>query len=471
MSGDQTDLAARAERERELLAVLGRRIDRIPVLRRENGGLRAPASPTQRHFHALQQRHPGQAGFTMSGGLRLTGPLDVIALDRAVAEVVARHEALRTVFETHDGRLFQIVLPEARLPVPVRDVTEQDALGVAKTFSDTPPDLGREGPLRMSVLRLAELDHIVLFALHHIVGDLRSVEVFFQELYVLYRSGLTGAAAETAGLLAPLTAQLADVTEWQRGAVSTARKAELETYWRTRMAGVEPLTLPADAVRVSPPSTTGDTCRLPMADELVATLNRLAADHGCTIFTLSHAVFALLLARYSGPNVVVSTPVTSRDRPEVDKLVGANLNYVPLHTHVDDGLTFGAYLNASRDRTTADLAHDDLPYQDIAALAGLPPIELYRVLFQSGGGGDIEFPEGDLSGTPWPAPWDHSMNDLTARVTSAAAGWYLYLNFRCDVFTRERMTALGVEYLDLLAGAAADPDVLVADLITPKRRS
>jgi hypothetical protein len=472
MSGSQTDMDVRSEMERALLAKLATRTHRIPVLRRENGRVDAPASPTQRHFHAMQELYPGQSGFTMSGGLRLSGPLDLARLERAVAELPVRHEALRTVFEVRDGELRQVVLDVVRPPLPVQDIAEQDAVRVAKEFVDTPPDLEQDGPLRMAVLRLAEQDNIVLFALHHIVGDLRSVEIFFEELYVLYATGLTQQEAEVAGVLAPLTAQLVDISEWQRTAVADARREELRVHWGPRMAGAQRVRLPADATRVVPPSSTGHSLRLPMTDELVAGMQQLQSDRGCTVFTLGVAVFCLLLSRHSRQrDILVSTPVTTRDRKEVDKLIGANLNYIALRTHIDESLGFETYLDDVHGRITADLAHADLSYQDIAGLSGLATSELFRVLFQSGGDAEITFPEGDLDGAVWLAPWDHSMNDLTVRITSAPTGWYLYLNFRLDVFSPAWMTELGEEYLDLLADVVAAPGVPVAHVLSSKRSS
>ncbi|MFJ8044031.1 condensation domain-containing protein [Kitasatospora sp. NPDC096147] len=467
-TGTPTDLADRAARERALLARRPRRAARPPLLERAaDGTLSTPASPAQRLFHGLQEAYPGQPGFNQSGAARLRGPLDVPRLERALAELIGRHEALRTVFETRDGVLHQVVRAAEAPAVPVRDTAEADARALAGEFVARPFDLAAELPVRLAVLRLAAEDHIVLFALHHIVGDLHSVEILFRELYTLHLSGLGAKEAVLAGLLDPLTAQTADVTAWQQAALTGPREAELHAYWRARTAGAAAVELPSDTTRAVPPSTAGHVVVRPVPARVAAGVKALADAHRASEFITTLAAFAIVLARRTGRrDLVLSTPVTRRDRQETARLIGAHLNYVPLRVRIDGSLGFGAHLDAVRAEVTADLAHDDLPYEEIAGLAGLTTGQLFRVLFQRDEDPETVFPEGELSGELWDAPWEHALNDLTVRVSSSPAGWYLYVNHRTDVLSPALGTAIADEFLALLGDLADDADRRVGELLT-----
>ena len=416
----------------------------IPLLARNDEPLRLPASPSQQWFWSLQQGFPGRSAFTTVGGLRLRGDLDVPRLEQALNALAERHEALRTVFEMTDGRLWQVVRPAAALTVPVHDVTEDEADAAGKSIVDEPFDLEAGPPVRLAVLRVAADDHIAVFVLHHIVSDVRSMEIFAAELYTLYRGG--------ADLLPPLRVQGADVAAWD---VDRLDDPELETYWRQRMSGATPPRLPrTDA----PAGTEGRTQRIPLDDELVTGLRALAEQNGTTLFVLTFAVFTLLLARLTGESdVVAATAVTRRDRREIDGLIGAHLNYLPLRADVHQRASFLEHLVAVRDRTAADLSHHELPFARIAELAGQDPDGLFRVLFQQDEDPAVEVTGDGLSGGLWPVRWDHALDDLTVRVTGSSTGSYLFVNHRLAAFGPAEAAALGARYRRLLHEVVRNP--------------
>ncbi|SFW72931.1 non-ribosomal peptide synthetase [Amycolatopsis australiensis] len=423
------------------------RTDGIPVLPRDDRPLRVPASPSQRWFWSLQRGLPGRAAFTTVGGLRLRGGFDVPRLERALNALAERHEALRTVFEQADGRLWQVVRPAAELTVPLLDVTEDEVEAAGKAVVDEPFDLAAGPLVRLAVLRVAADDHRVVFVLHHSVSDVRSMEIFAAELYTLYAGG--------ADLLPPLRVQNADVSVWD----DAQQRPELETYWRQRMSAVTPPRLPQAG------DSEGRTHRIPLDDNLVAGLRALAERHGTTLFVLTFAVFTLLLARQAGQSdVVAATAVTRRDRREIDSLIGAHLNYLPLRAEVDERTPFAEHLAAVRDRVAADLAHHELPFERIAELAGQDPAGLFRVLFQQDEDPAVPVAGDGLRGELWPVRWDHALNALAVRVTESAAGSYVFVNHRLDAFGPAEAAALGRRYRHLLHEVLHHPQARLEEI-------
>ncbi|HEX4959209.1 MAG TPA: amino acid adenylation domain-containing protein, partial [Thermoanaerobaculia bacterium] len=334
---------------------------------------RAPGEPlplsfAQRRLWFLEQLEPGTALYNVPGEVRLTGPLDAPALAAAFAEVLRRHEALRTVFLQVDGEPFQRVEPAAAGALPVIDLTEwsdrsdlparrrkaEEVERLAVAEAARPFDLARGPVCRGLLLRLGPQEHRLLVTFHHIAADGWSLGLFLDELSALYEG-------------APLPAlpiQYADYAVWQqdwlRGEVLERELA----YWRGRLAGLPVLELPADRPRPAVRDPRGSVRSVGLTAGEAEAIERLARRQGATLFTTLLAAFQALLARLTGEAAVpVGAPVANRRRPEVERLIGLFVNTLVLDVRLGDDPPLRDLLVRGREAALGAYAHQDLPFE------------------------------------------------------------------------------------------------------------
>ncbi|MCB1054465.1 MAG: AMP-binding protein, partial [Acidobacteria bacterium] len=359
----------------------------------------AELSFAQRRLWFLDRLEPG-AAYNVPAAVRLDGVLEPEVLARALGELVARHESLRTVFPALAGdgaeeRPVQRVLePPVGVDLPLVDLSglgqeRCEAELVRLTTAETlqPFDL-EGGPLRRFLLvRLAPRGlearrHAFVFDFHHTVFDGWSLGVFLAELETLYGAFAEGRPSP----LPPLPVQYADFAAWQRRRLAGDFLTELVGYWREQLAGVEVLELPLDRPRPARRGEAGSGVRLELPAELAAAVERYARSRGATPFMVLLAVFQLLLARLAGRrDVTVGTPIAGRLRPELEGLIGFFANTLVLRADLAPDLTFDELLRRVRETTLAAYAHQELPFEklveELAPRRDLTHTPLFQVLF------------------------------------------------------------------------------------------
>jgi amino acid adenylation domain-containing protein len=447
-----------------------------PVPRSPEGAL--PLSFAQRGLWLLDRLAPGSPAYHLPGAVRLSGPLDLAALEAALAGVVGRHEALRTVFRVVGGEPSQvptapaptIALPRVDLTALAAEAAGAEADRLAHEVAVAPFDLAR-GPLwRAVALRISPQDHLLAITLHHIVADGWSLEILVAELAALY-------AASAAGLPAPplpaLPVQYADWAVWQRAWFGHDRPrgagiaAEVD-WWRERLAGSTPLELPADRPLTALRSGRGGTRAAALPAAASADLERLARREGATPFMVLLAAFQAQLARYTGaPTVAVGSPVANRGRAEVEGLIGVFVNMLVLRTPVAGDPDFRELLGRVREVCLGAYAHQDLPFERLVEelrperQGGRSP--LFQVVFR------LEQPIGidRLGGAAAEVrrlETGTAKFDLTLGVVRERAGFAAVLEYDADLFdpaTADRM--LG-HWRTLAQGIAAGPEARLSDL-------
>ncbi|MDT3395984.1 amino acid adenylation domain-containing protein [Streptomyces sp. B1866] len=327
-----------------------------------------PASYAQQRLWFLERLTPGSASYHVPGALRVLGPLDVGVWRRAVAEIARRHEALRTVFREADGRPVQVVGEDGGPSVTVADRPDLRGPDGAARLAELareefarPFDLAAGPLLRMTFLRLAPEEHVLLLTMHHIVGDLWSTSVFLRELAELYGAMAAGRAPE---LPAPRI-QYADWAVWQRGRVDSGAVDGDLAYWRQALAGAPPaLELPTDRPRPAVLSTRGGSLPFRLPAPVMDAVRELSRREGVTPFMTVLAAFQVLLHRYSGQeDVVVGAPVAGRGRPETEPLIGFFVNMLALRTDLSGDPSFRELLARVRQVCLDGFAHQELPFE------------------------------------------------------------------------------------------------------------
>ncbi|MFC8792457.1 amino acid adenylation domain-containing protein [Streptomyces cinereoruber] len=329
-----------------------------------------PLSHAQQRLWVVQRIESTSAAYNFPLVLRLRGPLDADAWEAALADVTARHEALRTVFAERDGRVFQRVLPagEARPAVERLTATEDELPGLVDTAVNRPFDLAAELPLRAALVELGPEDHAAILLLHHITTDEWSDRPFLRDLATAYAARTTGTAPEWE----PLPVQYADYALWQQRLLGDpadpdSRAARQLEHWRTALDGApEELELPADRPRPARPAFTGAELDVAFDPDVHEGLKRLARETGASMFMVAHAAVAALLHRLgAGTDIPLGAPIAGRGDEALDDLVGFFVNTLVLRTDLSGDPSFTALLARVRETDLAAFSHADVPFETV----------------------------------------------------------------------------------------------------------
>ncbi|MGH7831408.1 MAG: condensation domain-containing protein, partial [Candidatus Binatia bacterium] len=304
---------------------------------------------SQQRLWFLDQLEQKSAAYNLLSATQLTGRLDVAALERSLNEIIRRHEALRTVFPAVDGEPHQIILPLMTVRMAVVDLRgivsdaerELEVRRLSTAEAQRPFDLARGPLLRATLLRLAEDDYRLLLAMHHIVFDGWSRGILAQELSLLYEAFSNRKPSP----LQELPIQYADFAAWQRQSLQgKALDAQL-AYWKKQLDGVSTLQLPTDRPRPAVQRARGARQRLVLPKTLTQSLKVLSRQERVTLFMTLLAAFQTLMSRYGGQSdIVVGSPITGRNRGEVEGLIGFFLNMLVLRADLSGGPSFRALL-------------------------------------------------------------------------------------------------------------------------------
>ncbi|RMH16882.1 MAG: amino acid adenylation domain-containing protein [Acidobacteria bacterium] len=442
-----------------------------PPLTRSPRDAELPLSFAQERLWFLDQLEPGQPWYNVPTALRLRGPLELPGLAVALCRLVARHEVLRTTFAGGE-RPQQIIHPPGSVVPPLIDLgglpppaREAAAARLAGRFMRRPFDLAAGPLLRLAVLRLAEEEHGVLLAMHHIVSDEWSMGVLVRELAALYAAAHGGRPAE----LPELPLQYADYAAWQRRWLAGEVLDALLARWRRRLEGAPAvIDLPTDLPYPRHQSYRGAFALLPLPRPLAEALRALARRNGSTLFMTFLAAWGALLARYGRPDVVIGTPIAGRDRLELEDLIGFFVNTLVLRLQLADDPGFEQLLGRARDVALAAYADQDLPFEKLVeALApqrslSRPPIFQVMLVMQQAPPEPPPLP--DLELEPASADAGTSKFELTLNVADDGKDLLLNLRYNRDLFLPATAERLLGQLKTLLEAAVEAPATAVSAL-------
>ncbi len=426
-----------------------------------------PLSAAQQRLWFLHRAHGPSATYNVPFVLRISGTVDVDALHRALAAVVARHEVLRSVVVDSAGVGVARILPPATvIPTVVADVTETELDSALRDAARAPFDLTAEIPIRAHLLRTAPDAAVLLLVIHHLAGDEWSAGPLLRDLATVYSGGdLPGDAGRI---------QYADYAAWQEGNPEPAAALD---FWRSELAGVpEELALPRDRTRPAVSTQRGADVWLHLGAGVIDGLRARAAGTGTSMFMTVQAAVALLLARLGGgDDIVLGAPVAGRGAGGVEDVVGLFVDTVALRVDLSGDPTVTELLDRVR-RTDLDaFAHQDAQFEDVVDAAGvtrsLSRHPLFQTLVQhrtphvapSFAGLDVE-PSYLSTGT--------AKFDLTFEFVELPAGLDVRVEYALDLFDRETVDAIAkrlTAVLGVVAGSG-DPAVHAVDVLLPSER-
>ncbi|MGW4690256.1 amino acid adenylation domain-containing protein, partial [Streptomyces sp. NPDC004244] len=455
----------------------------VPRPRREP----MPLSFAQRRLWFLQQFGAPSATYHMPLALRLSGDLDRAALSGALADVVARHETLRTVFPHTAGVPHQRVLDAAGAAVPlaVRAVGEAEVPDLLREAAVRGFDLTSELPLRAELFALAPQEHVLLLVMHHIAGDGWSMGPLARDLATAYAARRDGGAPAWR----PLPVTYGDYTLWQHEILGDEHDADSPfarqvAHWTEALTGLpDQLRLPADRPRPAAMSYRGDLLDVRIDAQLHAALVELARRSGASLFMVLQAALAALYTRLgAGTDIPIGSPIAGRTDEALDDLVGFFVNTLVLRTDTSGDPSFTELLGRVRETALSAYAHQDVPFEHLVEALNPSRSLSHHPLFQTGlvvqnaPGGDFDLP--GLKATGVAVPTGTSRLDLTFGLAEqhgadgAPAGLTGAVEYSTDLFDRSTVEALVARWTGLLAAVAAAPERPIGgiDLLSDEER-
>lgn len=432
-----------------------------PAVERPGGP--APLTAIQRRLWLLHQLDPSSGQYNVPWHIELRGELDTAALESALGDVAARHEALRSTFVEIDGEPRRSAAGDAPFVLPTVHAEGRDALEAIDEEGLRPFDLAREAPMRALLVRLGPRHHYLALTFHHIAVDAGSIGILVRDLERFYAARARG---ERPSLDIPAGPFVAGARRPEEAGGGQRERA----YWQSRLDGVPAVhDLPLDHPRGARPGDRGDLVTRRIDAATLARIDALARAHRATRFLVLHALFAVLLSRWSGQDdVVVGTPLARRKDPRLEQVVGLYIDMLVLRSDLSGAPTFARFLARSVEATLADLEHADLPFDELVERHAGGRDGRYSPLFQvlfSLQDGPTAVPDlGDLRVAALPVSRRAAKFDLTLNLVPTGDGLVAEWELARDLFATESIASMASSFDVLLAAAVADPHTPIAEL-------
>ncbi|MBH0780947.1 non-ribosomal peptide synthase/polyketide synthase [Nocardia bovistercoris] len=464
-----TDLAARTALESGRV---------MPALVAGARPRRLPLSPAQRRMWFLNRFDRESTAYNIPIALRLTGDLHAAALAAALADVMARHESLRTRYPEVDGEPEQVIVPvsEAVPALYPVEITEAALPGLLRELARTRFDVAAHAPISVRLWRIGG-DHVLAAVLHHISADGSSIAPFTRDLMLAYAARVDHRAPSWS----PLAVQYADYALWQREALGSeddpdSAAAEQIRYWTEALADLpDQLSLPTDLPRPARQSLRGAKVEWRVDAATHAALLARGRRGGATLFMVVQAAFAAVLARLSGcADIAVGTPIAGRGRAELDDVIGMFVNTLVLRTRVDTARGFEDLLAAVRAADVAAFTHADVPFERLVEVlnpersTARHPLIQVGYSFQNHDRGALELPGLEVR----PIEFDSGVAQFdlhlfavdTYATDGSPAGIDVALGYATDLFLPATAARVCEQLRRVLDAVARETDSLIGDL-------
>jgi len=445
----------------------------LPPMATVDRGLPLQLSSAQRRLWFIDQLEGGSAAYHVPLGLRLTGPLDRGALQRALDEVVSRHEILRTTFVAAEGEPTQSIVPARPFELAWRDLSgatateREEELARDLLAQTTRPFHLTSGSLaRGKLWRLAFDEHLLVIVMHHIASDGWSVGVLLSELGSLYEAFRAGRPSP----LPDLAFQYADYAHWQRASVGRPAMDRQLQYWvRELQDAPRLLNLPTDRPRPAVQSYNGGSVCIALGTDLVRGLRRTAQRHGLTLAMTLFAAWSLLLSRYTAQqDLVIGMPLANRRRKELEELIGFFVNTAAVRIKTEGNPTLADFFGRVKEALLGAYANQDVPFD--AVVDALQPDRtlshnpLFQVMFAFNNARSHSLSLPGLMVREEPIEYHSAQFDLTLAVEESDAGIRGVMHYSSDLFDRETIEQWAQSLTTVLEQIALNVDESVSRL-------
>lgn len=416
-------------------------------------------SSMQKGLWLAHQLQPDLPLYNESSLFKLTGKLDIDALEKSINQIINRHEILRTSFQVIKERVTQVIATELIISVLTIDLTgcsqakrEAEIQSIVNRYSQQPFDLEQLPLLRSIIITLSDQEHLMLITMHHLISDGWSWGVFCRELATFYQ----------ALSLPELPIQYGDFVLWHRQLIQDKITPQLD-YWQQKLKNAPLiLELPTDYPRPAKQSFQGGREIFIIPQQLSKKLKALSTQENVTLFMLLLAAFKTLLYRYSQQtDIVVGTPVANRDRTETENLIGCFINTIVLRTNLDREPSFLELLQRVKATTLAAYNHQDLPFEELVEKLKVERSQainpLFQVMFVYQEAPLLSLSLPDLKITPLPIDNGIAKFDLTLYIEDTKEELIGFLEYSSDLFRRDTIERMWSNFHTLLTEIVANP--------------
>jgi amino acid adenylation domain-containing protein len=440
---------------------------KVPPIKPASRQGELPLSFAQQRLWFLDQLQPGNPAYNIPAAVRLKGALNVAVLEQTFQEIIKRHEALRTTFNSVEGRPAQVIISSFNFTLPIVNLRElsqaereAEAMRLAAEEARQPFDLTKWPLLRVTLLHLDEIEYLLLVTVHHIVADGWSMGVLVREVAVLYEAFCSGKPSP----LPELSVQYADYAVWQinwlQGEVLEAKLAD----WKQQLGqNLPPLQLPAKQPRSAVSSDRAEIQEFQLNWQVSEAINALSRQQNVTLFMTLLAALQTLLYRYTNQeDIVVGTDLANRTQVETEALIGFFVNILVLRTDMRGNPTFRQLLDRVREVTLKAYTHQDLAFdklvEELRPDRSLSQTPLFQVLFVMQ---NAPMPTLEMAGlTLMPVAIDSGTAkfDLALFVSETETGIVGSWKYNSDLFDRETIAQMSNRFETLLGSIVAQPD-------------
>ncbi|MGF2038866.1 MAG: non-ribosomal peptide synthetase [Nostoc sp. CmiVER01] len=432
-----------------------------------------PLSFGQEQIWLLNQLEPDNPFYNEQAALKLHGQLNVVALEQSLNKIISRHEALRTNFDTINEQPVQVIADSLILSLPIIDLTDlpesEKAIACQQlaTAETTRPFALANSPLiRASVLKLTEVEHVLLITIHHIVFDGWSMGVIMRELATIYSALSNNLSPE----LPELPIQYADFAIWQRQWLQAEILETQLDYWKKLLKNAPTLLeLPTDRPRPAIQTFRGALYSVELSNQLSQAVANFTRQEGATLFMTLFAAYVTLLYRYTGSDdILVGTPIAKRDRLELEGLIGFLVNTLVLRTDLSGNPTFGQLLSRVRQLTVQAYAHPDLPFEELVKALqpqrDLSHTPLFQVMFVLENAPISEVELTGLTVSPLAIERTIAKFDLTLFIKNTTSGLATVWQYNTDLFDASTIERMAGHFVTLLESIISNPQEKISQL-------
>ncbi|NOU71105.1 amino acid adenylation domain-containing protein [Paenibacillus sp. LMG 31458] len=419
-----------------------------------------PVSSAQKRMFIMSQFTGSGTSYNIPGVMFIEGELDLERFEQTFRRLVARHESLRTTFETAHGEAVQIVHTEVDFQVEYARSTEDGLESIVTEFVQ-PFNLQKAPLLRVKLVHVSAQRYLLLFDMHHIVSDGVSMGILLNEFACLYHGDD----------LPELTVHYKDFAVWQNSMLSSESMRIHEAYWLETFSGDIPvLALPTDFPRPAVQSFEGDAVTVRLGQPLHDQIHKIASDYGATLYMMLLAAYQVLLSKYSGQtDVIVGTPVAGRPLAETENILGMFVNTLAIRSQPESGKTFAQFLEEVKRSSLLALEHQHYPLEmlidQLELRRDLSRNPLFDTVF-SVQNQELKASEfAGLSFEPYHRENKIAQFDLSVKAIEDESEIVLHAEYGIHLFNKETIERMMTDYQALLQQVTENPDILLREIL------
>jgi natural product biosynthesis luciferase-like monooxygenase protein len=447
------------------------------IEKKSKEGIPAPLSFAQIRLWFLEQLDSGNPTYNMPAAIKLTGSINIKALEKALNEIIRRHQILRTTFGFIDETPMQTIAPHEYLPFNIDDLTEvvndtekeTKFTDLIKAEAVKPFDLSKSPLLRVKIIKLKSDQHIVLLTIHHIVSDGWSMGILINEFTVLYDAF----SKNNPSPLPELVIQYADFSIWQRETLQGGKLEEEITFWKENLAGSPRISsFPTDFQRPPIQSFRGSAVPISFEQELSNKVKLFAQEQKLTNFMVLAAVLKFLMSAFSGQSdIVLGTPIAGRKFDETESLIGLFLNNLVLRTQIGENESFQDLLVKVKDTCLNAYSHQDLPFEklveELSPQRTMSHAPLFQVMFSLQADLNSDKPntsKGELQIEGLATETGTSKFDVTFQILETTEQFAGVVEYSSDLYSLETIEQIIKHFINLTETLLEFPNRKLRDL-------